>query len=310
METFEEEINKRKTVKSYLILVSAVFILFVLFELYFDFELPTWIAFALPFVFIIPLVLLLIGVSTRLAVNLNLLLIVLYIQLVITNNPRLYHVLVYWIGIIPIMIVPLMNNKNIRIWAIIFLLILIFNGLMIHNKLGPYTLELDPFKFLGAGVIYWMITFSTLSIFSFIQKKSNDKLRNHNAELNQLRLEIEKQNELLKSQHEEIKSINEELKASNEHLEERIQQRTNDLEIRNEQLKEYAFINSHILRAPVARIIGLISLFKISKYAELQKEEIVHLARAGQELDNVVGKINKALDEETSLHRKHLSDLN
>lgn len=120
-------------------------------------------------------------------------------------------------------------------------------------------------------------------------------------------MEIENQNDLLKKQHTEINDINEELKTANDYLEERIHERTQDLENKNEQLTEYAFINSHILRAPVARIVGLINLIKALDIHEGDKEINDLLDNSGQELDQVVGRINKALDSETSLHRKHVS---
>ena len=67
------------------------------------------------------------------------------------------------------------------------------------------------------------------------------------------RLALNASNEAIKVQAEEIKHINENL----EHL---VSQRTEELEKKNKVLEEYAFINAHKLRAPVASILGLIPI--------------------------------------------------
>ena len=79
----------------------------------------------------------------------------------------------------------------------------------------------------------------------------------------------------------------------NEMLEDRVRQRTIELENKNKRLSEYAFINSHMLRAPVSRILGLINLIKNSNInISLQEtEELIGLlGKSTDELDNIVKK--------------------
>jgi len=61
---------------------------------------------------------------------------------------------------------------------------------------------------------------------------------------------------------DEIRLQAEEIKGINENLETVIKDRTYELEIKNKALEEYAFINAHKLRAPLARILGLVHLMK------------------------------------------------
>ena len=42
-------------------------------------------------------------------------------------------------------------------------------------------------------------------------------------------------------------------------LEGTVKERMKDIEERNERLKQYAFMNSHMVRAPLANIIGAVS---------------------------------------------------
>jgi GAF domain-containing protein len=98
----------------------------------------------------------------------------------------------------------------------------------------------------------------------------------------------------IRHQRKEISKINQSLEA-------RVSERTQVLEQKNHQLSEYAFINSHLLRAPLCRILGLINLFE---YAEISEKRLVeHLKLSGEELDAVVKKINAAIDEGTTLDR-------
>ena len=73
---------------------------------------------------------------------------------------------------------------------------------------------------------------------------------------------LEKGNEI-GAMNEELSSLNEKLVTLNESLEITVKRRTSELETQNKQLTEYAFINSHILRAPLARVLGLANLISL-----------------------------------------------
>ena len=102
--------------------------------------------------------------------------------------------------------------------------------------------------------------------------------------------EIIRKNNEINNQAEEIRSIN-------ENLEELVKQRTLELERKNKALEEYAFINAHQLRAPVASILGLIQLIK-EGHAEVEKSEYIeHLRSSAEKLDSVVRSIGKAIEK-------------
>jgi GAF domain-containing protein len=102
-----------------------------------------------------------------------------------------------------------------------------------------------------------------------------------------------------------IKQQNKEIALINEGLEERVKQRTEELEIQNKRLVEYAFINSHLLRGPLSRILGLINLMEHDN--TMKESEMLDLLRkSGDELDQVIGKISNALNDGNSLTRKDI----
>jgi len=93
-----------------------------------------------------------------------------------------------------------------------------------------------------------------------------------------------------------IKEQNRKIANMNEVLEDRVKQRTEELEDQNKRLSEYAFINSHLLRAPLSRILGLINLIDHDKV--LKDSELIELLRkSGGELDQIIKKITDALND-------------
>ncbi len=125
--------------------------------------------------------------------------------------------------------------------------------------------------------------------------------REYEKNIRHLGNEILKQNELLRQKSEEIET-------ANQSLEQRVRERTEDLHQKNKQLAEYAFINSHLLRAPVARIMGLVELLQ-KDVPEFSANDIIpYLEASSRELDNVVKKINEAIEEEGQFDREDLKD--
>lgn len=70
------------------------------------------------------------------------------------------------------------------------------------------------------------------------------------------------------------------------------------LEIQNKKLREIAWTQSHVVRAPLARIMGLINTIKDN--LELDDENIAmlgHLLSSAVELDDIVREIPKKAEE-------------
>ena len=219
-------------------------------------------------------------------------------QLLLYLNPKNYYILIYWIGLIPLLVVSIVKPRAAKIWGIIFLLFMSLNGAYILIKFPSYDLTLYPSKFLTAGFVFWMITFAIVFIINYIQEKNKQALKSSNFELSNLKQQIEQKNEELNAQNKRINKINAKLQKLNENLESRIAERTSDLEQKNAQLTEYAFINSHLLRAPVARVRGLLGLLDKTSDQQKRKEILDHLKQAGIDLDEVVNQISVTLEDE------------
>jgi len=133
---------------------------------------------------------------------------------------------------------------------------------------------------------------------SFIKEKEAE-ISDFNKLLQQQQQEIREQNDKLLSQKEEIATIN-------ETLEMRVEERTKVLEMKNMQLAEYAFINAHILRAPVSSILGLINLLGHENLSDEGRHLYRYLKQSADELDQVVMRINEAINEHKDFDRKYM----
>lgn len=119
----------------------------------------------------------------------------------------------------------------------------------------------------------------------------NEKIRSLLREVHHSNAQLNQRNSEILSMNDELKSLNEELNSVNERLEETVQERTKTLEQRNVQLTEYAFINSHLLRAPLTRVMGLSSLVTKEVKTVQEQQLLDALTASAQELDTIIRKI-------------------
>jgi GAF domain-containing protein/Flp pilus assembly protein TadD len=130
-----------------------------------------------------------------------------------------------------------------------------------------------------------------------------------NSRIKNLLAEVEQKNFELISKNNEIETMNEELVSMNESLEETVRHRTSELERQNAQLTEYAFINSHLLRAPLARILGLSQLIAKNIHAPDETRLISSLLESSNELDSIIRKISDVLYEGNNMTREEIKSI-
>jgi len=89
------------------------------------------------------------------------------------------------------------------------------------------------------------------------------------------------------------------LESENDQLRDRLFSSLRDLERKSSALNRCAFINAHLLRAPVASLIGLIHLLDLKQASlDVEAREILsHLMHEAHRLDTVVHSITEAISE-------------
>jgi hypothetical protein len=92
---------------------------------------------------------------------------------------------------------------------------------------------------------------------------------------------LQEQNESLRHKQEETLSIN-------ENLENIVDERIKGIEEKNRELAEYAFINAHLLRAPICSLLGIINLIEI----EGSDTQIRNVKEKAMHIDRIVKRIN------------------
>ncbi len=138
----------------------------------------------------------------------------------------------------------------------------------------------------------------------------NDELVAVNEELRSQQEEVLLQRDELESKNTQIERMHDKVLEINENLESMVLERTTALQIQNKILRDYAFINAHKLRAPLASIMGIVALMQHSKSIEEQAELTNYLHQSAEELDRVVRSINDTIERGLSVHEDDQPDLN
>ncbi|NJN26219.1 MAG: tetratricopeptide repeat protein [Cyclobacteriaceae bacterium] len=112
---------------------------------------------------------------------------------------------------------------------------------------------------------------------------------------------IQKLNSEIEDKAEALRLMNEEVKMINSNLEKAVEDRTDKIKAQNQKLVEYAFINSHEIRGPLARVMGLVYLMGLENKILLGDESFAMLMEATFELDHVIKKASQLLENEEIL---------
>lgn len=111
------------------------------------------------------------------------------------------------------------------------------------------------------------------------------------------------QNRQLQEAQETIEKQNSEIQAINRHLQEEVNIRTREIQDanrelveQNTQLEQFAFIAAHNLRSPLARILGLTNLIRISDTEADKQLAFEKLEESTRDLDHVIQDLNSILN--------------
>jgi signal transduction histidine kinase/tetratricopeptide (TPR) repeat protein len=112
-----------------------------------------------------------------------------------------------------------------------------------------------------------------------------------------------KANQILTLQQKGLSEKNEQIKQLNNSLERMVEERTRQLQIamenlvkKNQHLEDFTYVISHNLRAPIARIMGLTSIFNKEDLQDTTNLHILeNLNKAALNLDSIVSDLNDIL---------------
>lgn len=190
--------------------------------------------------------------------------------------PNTFHVFIYWMPAIPLLAFIFGNLRSSHIWLVITLITLWIDVSYGNTENGKsYIVEIPYLQYAFAGSIFTVTLVSCFSLLYNLLGRSYGRLRSKNREV--------------------VELINQ-LKAMNGSLEGIVQERTRDIEERNQKLKRYAFMNSHLVRAPLANILGAVNYLAVERDKRKTKELMDILRVSAVNLDDVIKEVGKSLD--------------
>lgn len=137
----------------------------------------------------------------------------------------------------------------------------------------------------------------------------NERIKNLVKQIREQNFDLVEKNHEIGALNEELTMVNDQLAELNKNLEDAVRKRTSELETQNRQLTEYAFINSHLLRAPLARVLGLSQLVAREVSTAHERELLHALEASAHELDQIIRKISELLYAGNNFSRQDINDI-
>jgi hypothetical protein len=194
------------------------------------------------------------------------------------------------------------RQEPVKFWLFLignFWLLLLCKQILISNDVSPESqniLRTDPYYVLDY-ILYWLL-FNLLTYYLLhVVESYINGLSEANTLINSQREELSERNNELKQAVTSLEQVNKRVADLNKNLEIKVWERTKELEIKNEQLVHYAYMNAHKLRGPFCRVKGLVLLKGLVSKSHTEEEHLINklLLESLEELDNVTNKIQNAV---------------
>jgi signal transduction histidine kinase len=217
-------------------------------------------------------------------------------------------------GLIPVMIFTTVKWQWLATSLLFYLLaFIVFDA--VHNFFGVGYYQINhsapsyPFSGWIATLIFCVIVTGVL----VLRSTSNEiQVKNTNLinQLNDLNKEFDLRNFELHKAHKLIEQRSRELNQANEQLKDKVSEATTQLQLanaelvkQNSELQQFSYTISHNLRGPVASLLGIVNLIKISE-PELAKNQLIeHFTRATKSLDSTIRDLSLIIDIRNDIYR-------
>ncbi|WP_425390930.1 hypothetical protein [Ekhidna sp.] len=190
-------------------------------------------------------------------------------------NPSVFYILVYWMPFIPMHALITRGMTHSKWWMLIIAITLMVNGYYGSQVVGDsHPINPDFIKFTSAGILFLFCIYAGFYLLYYLLGNAYSTMKVKN---------------------EEIERLNNELKDLNNSLEERVDQRTKDIKVKNERLERIAYMNSHEVRSSLSKIIGASNALKLD---ENEKERLIGImVESSEDLDQAIRAMNKEIEK-------------
>lgn len=145
------------------------------------------------------------------------------------------------------------------------------------------------------GALAWdfiRMTLAATLLTAYIKRK----FFQHKDEIGQITKHLEQSTQTLKEQTYELDAQQQTLNLLQYNLQEIVAAKTSEAEQKSEMLKAFAFVNAHKVRAPLARVLGLLNLLEMECSNHDQKKQFDYIRREVEQMDEIIGKINEVVN--------------
>lgn len=168
-----------------------------------------------------------------------------------------------------------------------------------HFRINPpwYNTGLAYFIYVGSLyiLVYWLVQYSVrrekkqkMILEGIVHEKTKELIYVNNL--------LSHKNDQLQNANTIIEGQNKEIKDRNETLEDEVHKRTKELVEYNQQLEQFAFVTAHNLRGPVARMLGLGTILRMTGDDPEETKYITDkLLTTAEEIDSVIKDLNQIL---------------
>jgi signal transduction histidine kinase len=194
---------------------------------------------------------------------------------------------------------PITQELKIWIWNVL----IVFSGILgIHFGVTKISMTKEYAGFIQVFFDEPMIPVVFLASFFFINLiifrtiRMNQEIENDiilsNQELKRQYALMHKQQQSLEFQNLELNKIGQDLEQANKQLQAKVYERTSQLEQVTRSLLKYGYLNSHLLRAPIARIKSTLMLRE-----DLSRDRVESfISESVEELDQTVSLIQQIIN--------------
>lgn len=154
-------------------------------------------------------------------------------------------------------------------------------------------------------LIFYVRNYRFQKSLNALLKQQHQKVLTLNEEIRTQQEEVVTQRDSLIEKNKSIVNLHNQLKEANDNLEKTVANRTAALREQNKRLEEYAFLNAHDLRGPVARILGIINLLEMNHLTEEKPLLLGYLKKSAIELDQITRSISDTLHSGISAFEEH-----
>lgn len=222
------------------------------------------------------LLLLLYSIRNKEAKNLGVIQVFIFWVIIVAHlviNISYFHVMIYWMPFIPMQALITKGIGAAKFWLLVTILTIVAGGIYGNYTIGSsYQINSGFLEFGSAGLIFLLCVFAAFYILYSLLGDAYGQAKGKSSE---------------------IERLNTVLSQINDTLEDRVIKRTKDIQDQKQKLEKIAFMNSHMVRSSLSRIVGAVEVMNIDK--SLQEDMIKVIVNSSKEMDGAVRDMGDAL---------------